>query len=332
MTNKETITIIGAGAWGTTLSILLAEKGLPVKLWVYEKELYQEIKDIRENKWFLPGFSIPPAIDIISEDTEAAPASYLIFAVPSAHLRSVAKRFSKYIGKDDIIISATKGLEEESLKRMSEVLKDEIKNEKICVLSGPNLSREIANGLPSASVVASETENIAKAVQKLLMMERFRVYINTDVIGVELGGALKNIIALAAGIADGLELGDNAKAGLMVRGMAEIRKLGVALGAKAETFGGLSGIGDLITTCSSKLSRNHGVGERLANGEKLKDILSSMKATAEGIPTTKAAKKLAEKHKVEMPIMNEVHAVLFEGKDPYRAITDLMTRAPKEEV
>ena len=275
MTKKETISIIGAGAWGTTLSILLAEKGFPVKLWVYEKELAEIIKEFRENKWFLPGFPIPSNIDVTSVEKEAAKADYLIFAIPSVHLRSVAKKFSKNINKDAILISATKGLEKESLKRMSEVLKDELGNKNICVLSGPNLSREIAKGLPAASVVASKDEKISKAVQKLLMMERFRIYTNTDVIGVELGGTLKNIIALAAGITDGLELGDNAKAGLMVRGMTEIKRLGAALGAKTETFTGLSGIGDLVTTCSSKLSRNHQVGERLAKGEKLKKIMES---------------------------------------------------------
>ena len=332
MTKKETISIIGAGAWGTTLSILLAEKGLPVKLWVYEKELAEIIKEFRENKWFLPGFPVPSNIDVTSVEKEAAKADYLFFAIPSVHLRSVAKKFSRDINKNTILISATKGLEKESLKRMSEVLKDELGNKNICVLSGPNLSREIAKGLPAASVVASKDEKISKAVQKLLMMERFRIYTNTDVIGVELGGTLKNIIALAAGIADGLELGDNAKAGLMVRGMTEIKRLGTALGAKTETFTGLSGIGDLVTTCSSKLSRNHQVGERLAKGEKLKKILESTKDVAEGVPTTKAAKKLSLKHKVEMPITNQVHAVLFEEKDPYKAIADLMARAPKGEV
>ena len=332
MTKKETISIIGAGAWGTTLSTLLAEKGLPVKLWVYEKELADIIKEYRENKWFLPGFPIPSNIDVTTAQKEAASAGYFIFAIPSVHLRSVAKQFSGHIKKDSVIISATKGLEQESLKRMSEVLNDELENKNICVLSGPNLSREIAKGLPAASVAASKDEKISKAVQKLLMMERFRIYTNTDVVGVELGGTLKNIIALAAGITDGLELGDNAKAGLMVRGMAEITRLGTALGAKAETFTGLSGIGDLVTTCSSKLSRNHQVGERLAKGEKLKKILGDMKDVAEGVPTTKAAKKLSQKHKIEMPILNQVHAVLFEEKDPYKAITDLMTRTPKGEV
>jgi len=331
MQKKETIAIIGAGAWGTTLSILLAEKGLNVKLWVFEKELCKEINEMRENKWFLPGFPVPPNIEITCNDKEAAASSSLVFASPSVHLRSIAKRFSNLINKDALIISATKGLEEENLKRMSEVLKEEIKSKDICVLSGPNLSREIAKGLPAASVVASEDKKIAETAQKLLMMERFRIYTNTDVIGVELGGTLKNIIALAAGIADGLGLGDNAKAGLMVRGLAEIKRLGVSLGAKAETFSGLSGIGDLVTTCSSKLSRNHQVGERLAKGEKLKSILEDMKSTAEGVPTARAAQKLAKKCNVEMPITDEVCSVL-EGKDPYKAISDLMMRSPKGEV
>lgn len=331
----KSIAIIGAGAWGTTLAILLSENGHEVKLWVLEEDLCSEMKEMRENKRYLPGFPIPSNIDLTSNLAETLPsAKLIIFAVPSKHLREIAKNSSAFISEDNIVLSVTKGLEENTHKRMSEVLIEEIKSldpENLAVLSGPNLSKEIAKGFPAASVVGSKSLKTAKKIQGFLMMERFRVYTNTDVIGVELGGALKNIIAIAAGAVDGLGLGDNAKAGLMVRGIAEIMRLGTAMGAKTSTFSGLSGIGDLITTCASNLSRNHYVGEEIAKGRKLKEILEGMEAIAEGVTTTKAAHALAKKHKLEMPITDQVYQVLFEGKDPYKAIEDLMIRTPKEE-
>jgi glycerol-3-phosphate dehydrogenase (NAD(P)+) len=229
------------------------------------------------------------------------------------------------------MVSASKGIEEKSLRLPLEILSEELKNKNLCVLSGPNLSHEIAKGLPAASVAASREKGTAKAVQESLMLERFRVYTNTDIIGVQLGGSLKNIIAIAAGVADGLNLGDNAKAGLMIRGIAEITRLGVALGAKAETFAGLSGMGDLITTCSSRLSRNHFVGEQIAEGRKLPEILKEMKDIAEGVPTAVAARSLGKKHGVSMPITEQVYQTLYEGKAPYQAITDLMTRSATSE-
>jgi len=322
------VSVIGAGAWGTTLSILLAENGHPVTLWVYEKEIVPEIKKFRENKRYLPGFQLPEKIEITSE---IEPAEIFFFAVPTQFLRSIAKPFASAVKEDAIVVSASKGIEEKSLKLPFQILKEELKNENLCVLSGPNLSSEIAKGLPAASVIASEKKEIAAVVQEALMLNRFRVYTNTDVIGVQLGGALKNIIAIAAGTADGLNLGDNAKAGLMIRGIAEITRLGMALGAKAETFAGLSGMGDLIATCTSRLSRNHLVGEQIAQGKKLTDILKEMKEVAEGVPTTIAARTLGKKLKVTLPITEEVYQVLYEGKDPYRAITDLMTRSATSE-
>ena len=335
MNKAQSIAIIGAGAWGTTFAILLSENGHEVKLWVLEEDLCSEMKEMRENKRYLPGFPIPSNIDLTSDLAEALPSAKLIvFAVPSKHLRGIAKNSSAFISKDNIVLSVTKGLEENTHKRMSEVILDEIKSldpKNLAILSGPNLSKEIAKGFPAASVVGSKSLETAKKIQGFLMMERFRVYTNTDVIGVELGGALKNIIAIAAGAVDGLGLGDNAKAGLMVRGIAEITRLGVTLGAKQSTFSGLSGIGDLIATCASKLSRNHYVGEEIAKGRKLKEILDGMEAVAEGVATTKAAHALAKKHKVEMPITEQVYQVLFEGKDPYKAIENLMIRSPKEE-
>ncbi len=330
---SEKITVIGAGAWGTTLSILLQEGGRDVALWIYEKDLAEDIKKFRENKQFLPGFLIPASIEIATEKSSVCQHSKIvIFAVPTQHLRRIAKEFSPCIEEEAIIVSASKGIEVDALKRGSEILKEEIKEgKKFAVISGPNLSKEIARGLPAATVVASENFEVAKYLQSILMLERFRVYTNLDVIGVELGGALKNVIAIASGVADGLNLGDNAKAGLLVRGIAEMTRLGIVLGAKAETFAGLSGIGDLIATCASTLSRNHYVGVEIARGRKLKEILEGMKEIAEGVLTSKAALALSKKYSVEMPIAKEVHAVLFEGKDPYSAIADLMKREPKEE-
>ncbi len=323
--------VIGAGAWGTTLSILLAEKGHQVTLWAYEKELVPQMKEFRENKRFLPGFPLPDLVAVTFDIEEAQKAEICFLAVPTQFLRSVARQLAKVIGPSAIVVSASKGIEEKTLKLPLEILAEELSNDKLCVLSGPNLSQEIAKGMPAASVAASKDKAAAKAVQECLMQGRFRVYTNTDTVGVQLGGSLKNVIAIAAGVADGLDLGNNAKAGLMIRGLAEITRLGVALGAKAETFAGLSGMGDLIATCSSKLSRNHFVGEQIAKGRKLSEILKEMKDVAEGVPTTAAARALGKKHGASMPIAEEVYRALYEGKDPYRAITDLMTRSATSE-
>lgn len=325
------VAVIGAGAWGTTLSILLAEKGHQVTLWAYEKELVPEIIEFRENKRFLPGFQLPETIEITGEIEKANKAEIYFFAVPTQFLRLVARQFANKIEPSATVVSASKGIEEKTLKLPLEILREELKNENLCVLSGPNLSSEIARGLPAATVVASKSEKLAGRVQECLMLERFRVYVNTDVIGVQLGGALKNVIAIAAGIADGLGLGGNAKAGLMIRGIAEITRLGVALGAKRETFAGLSGMGDLIVTCSSRLSRNHFVGEQIAKGKKLHEILKGMKDVAEGVPTALAARSLGRQLNVTLPITEEVYRILYEGKDPYRAILDLMTRQATSE-
>lgn len=325
------VSVIGAGAWGTALSILLAEKGHRVTLWAYEEDLVPEMREFRENKRFLPGFPLPGNIEITAEAGEIKGSEICFFVIPTQFLRTVARKFAGAVAPSAIIVSASKGIEERSLKLPLEILSEELKNNKFCVLSGPNLSREIAKGLPAASVAASKEKGTAKAVQESLMIERFRVYTNTDVVGVQLGGALKNVIAIAAGVADGLNLGDNAKAGLMIRGIAEITRLGIALGAKAETFAGLSGMGDLITTCSSRLSRNHFVGEQIARGRKLPEILKEMKDIAEGVPTSAAARSLGKKHGVTMPITEQVYQTLYEGKAPYRAITDLMTRSATSE-
>lgn len=319
--------VLGAGAWGTTLSILLAEGGHQVSLWSYEADLVPEMIKYRENRKYLSGFPLPESIDLVdSREVAWQGAELIILAVPTQYLRAQLKG----LPADALVVSASKGLEEKTLRRPSEMIAEFHKND-LAVLSGPNLAKEIAGGKPAASVVAAPQLSTAEKAQKYLMRDRFRVYTNTDVIGVELGGALKNIIAIAAGCADGLGLGDNAKSALLIRGIAEITRLGVALGARAETFFGLSGMGDLITTCESELSRNHKVGYEIAKGRKLPEILGSMKEVAEGVPTSRAALELSRKKRVVMPITEQVNRVLFEGRDPYQAIEELMTRTPTSE-
>lgn len=325
------VSVIGAGAWGTTLSLLLAEAGNAVTLWVFEKELAKEMQETRENKIYLPGFPLQENISTTSAIKDIAGADIYLFVVPTQFLSSTAKHAAPYLAKGAAVVSATKGIEEHRLKLPLDILGGELPSDRLAVLSGPNLSQEIARGLPAAAVVASTDAILAKTVQEILMLGRFRVYTNNDPLGVQLGGALKNVIAIAAGVADGLNLGDNAKSALLVRGIAEITRLGVAMGAKAETFTGLSGMGDMITTCSSQLSRNHTVGEQIAKGKKLSALLSSTKKIAEGVPTTRAALKLAEKYQVDLPITKEVYNILYEQKNPQQAILDLMVRSAKKE-
>jgi len=325
------LSILGAGAWGTTLSILAAENKHEVTIWSYEEDVTKSINKLRENKKYLNGFQLPQNIDSTTDLKKAASCDIIILSTPSQYLRETLRNAARFIKKDALIISAVKGLEIETQKRMSEVVKEELPCEKIAVISGPNISKEIARGLPAATVAASADIEIAKLVQQILNSSRFRVYTNTDVTGAELGGALKNVIAIAAGVADGLMLGNNAKSALMVRGITEIMRLGVAMGGKSETFSGLSGIGDLITTCESTLSRNHQVGVEIAKGRKLKDIIIKMYDVAEGVPTSKAARELSRRLKIEMPITEEVYSVLYEGKDPFKAISHLMQRELKNE-
>jgi glycerol-3-phosphate dehydrogenase (NAD(P)+) len=325
------IAVIGAGAWGTTLSILLAENGHAVTLWVFESELAKQMKETRENKIYLPGFQLPENIEITEKPKNTQDSDIFFFVVPTQFLRSVTNHFKNIVNPNHILASASKGIEIKSLKLGLEILREELDTEKLVAVSGPNLSKEIARGLPAASVAASKDLEAAKTVQETLMLNRFRIYINSDPLGTQLGGALKNVIALAAGVADGFALGDNAKSGLIIRGMAEITRLGMAMGAKEHTFAGLSGIGDLIATCSSKLSRNHCVGEEIAQGKKLDDILKKMKNVAEGVPTAKAALNLSKKYRVELPIASEVYKVLYENKDASKSILDLMTRSATSE-
>jgi glycerol-3-phosphate dehydrogenase (NAD(P)+) len=325
------LSIIGAGAWGTTISILAAENGHFPTIWSYEEEVAKSINELRENKKYLNGFQLHQNIDSTTDIKKAAESDIIILVTPSQYLRGTLRKMAGSVKKNAIIVSAVKGLEIETQKRMSQVIKDELSCENLAVISGPNISKEIAKGLPAATVSASDKIETARFVQKLLNSNRFRVYTNTDVVGVELGGTLKNVIAVAAGVADGLMLGNNAKSALMVRGIAEITRLGIAMGGRADTFSGLSGVGDLITTCSSTLSRNHQVGMEIAKGRKMNDILTKMYDVAEGVPTSKAAREIARKLKIEMPITEEVYSVLYEGKDPFKAITQLMQRELKNE-
>jgi glycerol-3-phosphate dehydrogenase (NAD(P)+) len=325
------ISVIGAGAWGTTLAQLAAENGHKVLIWSFEKEVTDQINEFHENKKFLCGFQLSADVEATCDIKSACDCDVMLLVTPSQFLRRTLKSISGHLKKDTIVVNAAKGLELDTQKTMSQIIKEELSPAKFAVLSGPNISKEIAKGLPAAAVAASSDISIAKTVQKAMNNQRFRVYTNTDIIGVELGGTLKNVIAIAAGVADGLDVGNNAKSALLVRGIAEITRLGVAMGGKKETFSGLSGIGDLITTCMSTLSRNHFVGTELAKGKKWEEIKSKMIDVAEGVPTAKAAKILARKMNIEMPITEEVYAVLYENKDPFKAISSLMQRDLKDE-
>jgi glycerol-3-phosphate dehydrogenase (NAD(P)+) len=336
MSDAQTpVAVIGAGAWGTTIGWMLAERGMPVRLWAVTQDLAAEIEQRRENVTYLPGVRLPEGLTVSADGPEVlADAATVIWVVPSVWLRETAVRLAPCLVGEPLMISATKGLERGSGLRMSQVLAEELGAQwepEIVALSGPNLSGEIVRRMPALSVAASTNQRRAHHAQGLLSSPLFRVYRNYDIIGVELCGALKNVIAIAAGVSDGLGYGDNAKAALITRGLAEMRRLGVKLGAHPETFAGVAGMGDLITTCASTLSRNYSTGQRLAAGESCEEIQASMKAVAEGIFTTQAEVELAERVGVEVPIAQAVHAVLFEGLDPGEGAAALMTREQKAE-
>jgi len=330
------VTIVGTGSWGTTLAIILARRGLEVTLWARTEEEARELDIRRANEAFLPGVQFPDNLTVSHSLPGALEAcGLLLLVVPAQRMRENVRRVRECLREGTIVVSAAKGLEIETTLRMTEVLKEELPprfHSHLAALSGPNLAREIIAGLPASTVVASENYEAARSVQGLIMTPQFRVYTHNDVVGVELAGALKNIIALGAGISDGLGYGDNAKAALMTRGLAEITRLGVAAGANPLTFAGLAGIGDLVATCASPHSRNHYVGEQLAQGRSLAEIQASMRMVAEGVPTTIAALQLARRYSVEMPIAEQMYHVLSEGKDPRRAVIDLMTRDAKGEL
>ncbi len=327
--------VIGSGAWGTTLARLLANKGLDTTLWEHNPTRAHAMREGRENQLFLPGFYFPENLHITSDIEEAVrEKEMLLLVTPSQRLRSNLRLLASSMHKDTLLVSASKGIEIDTLERMSEVICDELPQaaDRLVVLSGPNISREVAEEKPTAAVVAGYVPEVALRVRTLLTTAHFRVYNSDDVIGVELGGALKNIIAIGAGFNDGMGYGENAKAAFMTRGLAEISRLGQAAGANPLTFAGLAGIGDLIATCASPLSRNQQLGRRLAAGEKLADILASTHSVAEGVFTTQAALKFAERYQIEMPITRQLSMVLFEGRDPHLVEAELMMRGPKHEL
>lgn len=330
------IGIIGGGGWGTALAKLCAEKGYKVGLWVLESEVMEEINQRHTNSTFLPGVQLPENIYAsTSLEQIVSDKKYLITVVPSRWLRDIAKKMKPFISRESIVISATKGLEVSTLKTMTGVLQEELTNidsNAIVALSGPNHAEEVARNIPSLTVVATPSLKYAEEVQDLLNSPVFRVYTNPDRLGIELGGALKNIIALAAGISDGLGFGDNTKAGIITRGLAEMARLGTALGAKAPTFSGLSGIGDLFVTASSVHSRNSWAGRELGKGKSLKEIIGSTKMVIEGVTTTEAAYKLASQFGIEMPITSLIYQVLFEGMSPKDGVRHLMERLKTHEM
>ncbi|MCQ9208124.1 MAG: NAD(P)-dependent glycerol-3-phosphate dehydrogenase [Omnitrophica bacterium] len=326
------VAVIGDGGWGTTLALLLHSKGYKVSVWGPFADYLKLLDKKRENPKFLPGVKIPKDISFSADIQEVISAAALIvLAVPSHFLRGVLSTIKKEEVSGSVILSAVKGIENDTLMRMSELIRDVWGEVKLAVLSGPTISYEVARAIPTTSVASSEDIRVAREVQDVLISESFRVYTSSDVVGVELGGALKNVIAIACGISDGLEFGVNTKAAILTRGLVEITRLGKILGAKAETFAGLSGLGDLVTTCISTHGRNRWVGEQIGQGKKPKDILARMEMVAEGVKTTKSALMLAKKHNVEMPITAQVYAVLYEDKEPKIAVSQLMLRGKKAE-
>jgi glycerol-3-phosphate dehydrogenase (NAD(P)+) len=307
-----------------------------VRLWGRSTQTLDEIRILGENRTYLPGVTLPEQISPMGDLAAAvAGATAILYAVPSQGLRDVARRVAEASVSPELHLSLAKGIELSTLMRMTEVLEDELPEEareRIAALCGPTLAREVCIGMPCAAVAASAHEPAARAAQELLMTDTFRVYTNGDVVGVELASALKNVIAIAAGISDGLGYGDNTRGALITRGLAEMVRMATVLGGRRETFAGLAGLGDLVTTCSSGHSRNHQVGVEVARGRSLTEVLEGMVMVAEGVQTARAVRELATRHRVDMPIAGEVHEVLFEGKDPREAIRDLMLRRPRAEV
>ncbi len=330
------IAIVGTTTWGITLGMVLARNGAEVRLWARTEQEAIELAGAGPDPIVLPGVKFPPQLSVTSSLSEAlAGANTVLLVVPSQSMRQNIRLVAKHLSESTLIVSAAKGLEVGSNKRMSQVVADEVEprfRPNICVLSGPNLAQEILRDLPAATVVSARDEARARKVQKMLTTPNLCVYTNTDVVGVELGGALKNIIALGAGVVDGLGYGDNAKAALMTRGLTEITALGVSLGASPLTFAGLAGLGDLIATCASPLSRNHYVGVELAKGRPLKEITDSMTGVAEGVSTTLAVWKLTRQMGLEMPITETIYRVLYEGASPRQAADELMVAGAAHEL
>lgn len=329
------IAVIGGGGWGTALAVHLARRGNPVSLWVREKEVEEQILRERINTQFLPGVTIPESVEVTGETGNVIrpDTGFVVMAVPTHGMREVLEKIRGKAGPHAVFVSVAKGFEMETLKRPSEIINEVvgISSDKICVLSGPSHAEEVGREVPTAIVASSIDRKTADAVQNAFFSPRFRVYTNSDPLGVELGGALKNVIAIACGISDGLKFGDNTKAALMTRGLAEITRLGTALGAKRETLWGLAGLGDLIVTCASQFSRNRGLGFRIGSGEKPSEILSSMKQVAEGVKACHGAVALSRGRNVRMPITLEVYGMLFEDRPPMKALEGLLSRGMRSE-
>ncbi len=327
------IGMIGAGSWGTALTWLLANNGHHVTVWSAIESEIEMLKKDREHKDKLPGVKLQDDIIFTTDLSEAcADKDMLVMAVPSPFTRSTARQMKPYVRYGQLIVSVAKGIEEDSLDTLSMIIDEEIQKSRVVVLCGPSHAEEVGNGMPTVVVAGSKDEDNAKYVQNVFMSEVFRVYTSTDPYGMELGAALKNVIALAAGIADGLGYGDNTKAALITRGIAEISRLGVAAGGEEATFHGLTGIGDLIVTCASKHSRNRSAGVLIGQGKSYEEAMKEVKQVVEGVYSAKSAMQLAKKYDVEIPIIEQVNAILFEGKDPKQAIFDLMCREKKEEL
>jgi glycerol-3-phosphate dehydrogenase (NAD(P)+) len=324
--------ILGAGGWGTALAVLWAKNGNAVTLWGHNADRVAKLRNARENNEYLPGIKLPESISVTSEMSDCAGADLIVFVTPSTALRSVAKSLQAVSQNSSaILLSGTKGIEHGTGMRMTEVLHEVFAQNTVAVLSGPNLAVEVARELPTAAVLGCRNAQCAEELQGYLGSERFRIYSSDETIGIELGGALKNVFAIAAGASDGFGLGDNSKAALVTRSLAELLRLGTAMGGNARTFYGLSGAGDLIATCFSQLSRNRRVGERLGRGETLEQISASTHMVAEGVPTAKSAFECARKLGIETPIIDQVYSIVHEGKRPRDAMQELLARDQKAE-
>lgn len=324
--------VLGAGSWGTALALLLYKNGHEVTLWSIDQNEVEQLKKEREHKSKLPGVKIPEDMEITNcMETAVTGKDFVVLAVPSPFVRGTARTMKSYVAENQKIVNVAKGIEETTLKTLTEQIEEELPMADVAVLSGPSHAEEVGRGLPTTCVVGAKTKATAEYLQKMFMNEVFRVYTSPDILGIEIGGALKNVIALAAGIADGLGYGDNTKAALITRGMTEIGRLGIQMGGKMESFTGLTGIGDLIVTCASVHSRNRKAGYLIGQGKTMQEAMDEVQMVVEGVYSAKAAIKLAEKYKVSMPIIEQVNQVLFEGKDPAKAVNELMMRDGKIE-
>ena len=332
MPTSQTVLVLGDGGWGTAVALTLHRAGQQVRVWSHDEEYADEVQATRRNPKFLPGVVLPDGILVSGRIDELTSGVTGVFSViPTQFLRTSLKCIGTALPSNALLVSLSKGIEKVNLVLPSQILKDELGLESVAVLSGPSHAEEVSRQLPTTVVVASESQDAARYFQGLFASTRLRAYSSSDRVGVELGGAVKNVIAIAAGISDGLGFGDNSRAAIVTRGMVEITRLGVALGAKKATFSGLSGIGDLTTTCTSQHSRNRAVGFRIGKGERLVDILGSTHTVAEGVETTRSVGQLAERHGVDMPITHEVHSVLYNDKPAVEAVESLMSRELKEE-